>query len=226
FHFASARSLTHRTQRIKRETAIWKAAEHPNILHFIGYQTVDGAPLLVSQWCRNGNLSAYLSRQPNITLLCHAARGLLHLHTLTPPIVHGNVKPENVIVLDDLQVALSDFGASKLNIEQHTGLTTSGLAGGSSGYQAKELLNEDSATPATDVYAFGGLILAAMSGKQPFWKRKANAIIIAVYNDQTPAPEGHPQLPRDDPLWELLIACWSGDAERRPLMSEVLETAR
>lgn len=45
-------------------------------------------------------------------------------------------------------------------MEQHTGLTTSGKTGGTSGYQAKELLEEDPATPATDVYAFGGLILA------------------------------------------------------------------
>ncbi|KIO22951.1 hypothetical protein M407DRAFT_27521 [Tulasnella calospora MUT 4182] len=74
--------------------------------------------------------------------------------------VHGDIKPENVIVQDNLVAALCDFGISKIHIEQHTGLTTSGVTGGTSGYQAKELLDESPATPATDVYAFGGLILA------------------------------------------------------------------
>ena len=84
--------------------------------------------------------------------------GLAYLHGLF--VAHGDIKPENVIVQDDLVAALCDFGISKIHVEQHTGLTTSGVTGGTSGYQAKELLNEDPATPATDVYAFGGLILA------------------------------------------------------------------
>ncbi|KAG8921005.1 hypothetical protein FRC01_000488 [Tulasnella sp. 417] len=216
--------------RIKRETVIWTMVAHPNILPFIGYQIVDNAPLLVSPWCKNGNLSSYIRRNPNLTrsakleLLCHAARGLLHLHELQPQIVHGDIKPENVIVQDNLVAALCDFGISKIHVEQHTGLTTSGLTSGTSGYQAKELLDESPATPATDVYAFGGLILAAMSGEQPFWNKKPNATIIAVWNDITPAPKDHPKLPATDPLWNLLRTCWSGEGENRPRMSAVLET--
>ncbi|KAG9042373.1 hypothetical protein FS837_010955 [Tulasnella sp. UAMH 9824] len=216
--------------RIKRETVIWSTAAHPNILPFIGYQIVDNSPMLLSPWCENGNLSRYISQHPELTrsekidLLCHAARGLLHLHNLNPQIVHGDIKPENVIVQDNLVAALCDFGISKIHVEQHTGLTTSGKTGGTSGYQAKELLEEDPATPATDVYAFGGLILAAMSGKQPFWNKKPSVTIIAVFQDKIPARADHPKLPASDPLWDLLTKCWSGDPESRPHMSKVLET--
>ncbi|KIO22950.1 hypothetical protein M407DRAFT_114195 [Tulasnella calospora MUT 4182] len=216
--------------RIKRETVIWTTAAHPNILPFIGYQFVDNTPMLVSPWCENGNLSTYIYKNPALTrnekidLLCHAARGLLHLHNLDPQVVHGDIKPENVIVQDNLVAALCDFGISKIHVEQHTGLTTSGKTGGTSGYQAKELLGEDPATPATDVYAFGGLILAAMSGKQPFWNKKPSSTIIAVFQDKTPARPDHPQLPANDPLWNLLLTCWSGEPLRRPHMSKVLET--
>lgn len=217
--------------RIKRETVIWTTAAHPNILPFVGYQIVDEDPMLVSPWCKNGNLSAYIKAQPEITrsqkikLLCDAARALGHLHNLDPQIVHGDIKPENVIVQDSLEGALCDFGISKVyvGLGQHTGLTTSGKTGGTSGYQAKELLEDGPATPATDVFAFGGLILAAMSGKQPFWQKKQAATIIAVFSDQIPKPDDHLELPATDPLWDLLRDCWKGEASERPPASVVLE---
>lgn len=83
----------------------------------------------------------------------------MHLHSLKPPIVHGNIKPENVIIQDNLQSALSDFGLSRIMLEFRDpagGIRVRGTAG----YQAKELLERNTPTPAVDVYAFGGLILA------------------------------------------------------------------
>ncbi|KAG8916482.1 hypothetical protein FRC00_012266, partial [Tulasnella sp. 408] len=107
--------------RIKRETVIWKMAKHPNILPFIGYQ-VDktGTPMLVSPWCQNGNLESYVEANPNLSrseklkLLHGAACGLAHLHSLSTPIVHGDIKPQNIIVQDNYEAALCDFGISKI----------------------------------------------------------------------------------------------------------------
>lgn len=215
--------------KIIRQTVIWAEVAHPNILPFIGYQIVDSAPMLVLPWCENGNILDYIHRHPNLTrnekidLVCHAARGLLFLHTLNPQIVHGHIKPENVIVQDNLVAAFCDFDDSKIQVEQASGLTTSGRAWGEFGYQAKELLNGDEPTPPTDVYAFGGLILIAMSGKRPFWKLKPSSTLIAVFTDRIPVPADHPQLPADDPLWGLLAACWSAEPEARPSMSTVLQ---
>lgn len=54
-------------QRVKRETIIWRMVEHPNILHFIGYQMDSkGAPMLVSPWCQNGNLASYIKATPDL----------------------------------------------------------------------------------------------------------------------------------------------------------------
>lgn len=53
-------------QRIRRETVIWMAANHPNILQFIGYQICEGKPWLVSPWCQLGNLSRYIAENPKI----------------------------------------------------------------------------------------------------------------------------------------------------------------
>ncbi|KIO18819.1 hypothetical protein M407DRAFT_224597, partial [Tulasnella calospora MUT 4182] len=103
--------------RIRREAVIWKTAIHPNILPFIGYKVVDGLPCLISPWCQHGNLARYITQNTKIKdsdklkLLCDAARGLAHLHSLTPLIVHGDIKPENVVVKNNLEASyvISEF---------------------------------------------------------------------------------------------------------------------
>lgn len=59
-----------------------------------------------------------------------------------------------------MTAVLCDMGVSRVILDGHTGLTTSGSAAGSAGFQAKELITGDSLpTPSSDVYAMGGVIL-------------------------------------------------------------------
>lgn len=219
-------------KRVRREAFIWMSANHPNILSFIGYKVVDGEHYLVSPWCQHGSLARYIAMNKEmkdsakLKLLCDAARGLAYLHSLKPVIIHGDIKPDNVLVKDNVEAALCDFGISRifLGIGLATGLTTTGnRTGGTAGFQAKELLDEGTPpTTAGDVYSFGGLILATMSGRNPFHKRKNDAArIVAVCFGETPSPEDHPHLPSDDPLWVLLKECWS-EPDKRPTINTVL----
>ncbi|KAG9037108.1 hypothetical protein FS837_001502 [Tulasnella sp. UAMH 9824] len=216
--------------RVKRETLIWGMAEHPNILPFFGYQIIDGVPMLVSPWCKNGNLEMYTKAHPELTrmyklkLLCGAARGLLYLHSLNPPIFHGDIKPQNIIVQDNLEAVLCDFGISRLllNKGDHSGWTTSDVCGGTKGFQPKEILDDGTPTTAADVYAFAGVILATMSGNPPFWRKGDQAKIVAIVMEQTPNPSDHCELSEKDSLWVLMRECWSAAPESRPHSSELL----
>ncbi|KAG8898697.1 hypothetical protein FRC01_010805 [Tulasnella sp. 417] len=219
--------------RIRREVFIWKTANHRNILRFIGYKVVDGFFCLISPWCQHGNLAQYIAKNTEmkdsgkLKLLCDAARGLAHLHSLTPLIVHGDIKPDNVLVTDNLEASLCDFGLSRLFFDcgGETGLTTTGnMAGGTVGYLSKQAIeNNDSMAP-RDVYAFGGLILAAMSGRNPFWRRKNDcARIVAILGDQIPSPDDHESLQHDDSLWTLLRKCWNSNPTSRPPINVVLQ---
>ncbi|KAG8940435.1 hypothetical protein FRC04_005262 [Tulasnella sp. 424] len=205
-------------RRIRRETFIWQTTSHKNILPFHGYQIVDGEPMLVSPWCKNGSLTAYVTEHPDMTNV-----DKLKL----PPIIHGDIKPDNVIITDDVVGSLCDFGISRVmtSLGTHTGLTTSGQGAGTAGYQAKELYDENSRpTAMSDVYAFGGLILAAMSGKPPFYKKTiAAAIIISISCDETAIPVDHPELPATDRLWDLLRRSWDPVPEQRPSMAQIVE---
>lgn len=112
----------------------------------------------VRQWLRYTNRSIYTIQ------VLQASRGLAYLHSLEPPICHGDIKPQNILVNDEGEAVVSDFGLARvLNVlGDHSGFTTSSVGQGTKGYLAPELLNEDDARPTvqTDVFSFGGLILA------------------------------------------------------------------
>ncbi|KAG8944498.1 hypothetical protein FRC04_001720 [Tulasnella sp. 424] len=222
-------------RRIKREVTIWRAAVHENILPFIGYQIVDGDAMLVSPWCENGNLGRFIRIHPDLSdvtklrLLNGAARGLAYLHSLEPPIIHGDIAPNNVMVTDDIKAVLCDVGISRVmtSLRQHNGLIIGGSEDQTTAYLARELLIGDGSWPtkSSDVYAFGGVILVAMSGKAPLYqlaKRSRIAITLAVAQGQTASPFDHPELPASDPLWDLLRGCWFADPSERLPVTEVI----
>ncbi|KAG8940441.1 hypothetical protein FRC04_005268 [Tulasnella sp. 424] len=225
---------------MKRETLIWIRAKHPNIHTFIGFRMRD-EPQLISPWCAEGNLGDYLirnatlPRDKRLSLINQAALGLAYLHSRTPPICHADIKPENILINDSGEAALSDFGVSRVldSLAEHTGLTTTGGPNLTYPYTAPELfdpelIGEEDSVPRpsceSDVYAFGGLILAVMSGKAPFHGIKHSpAIMRKICGGATPNPKVHEQLKENDPLWDVMKSCWQFKPSDRPSMPGVLE---
>lgn len=99
-----------------------------------------------------------------------AARGLAYLHGLFPPIAHGDLEIRNILVTDEMKIALCGFGCSRVQIDGHTGFTTSGSAPASTAFQAKEIImGESLPTLKSDIYAMGGVILEVKS-RVVFWR--------------------------------------------------------
>ncbi|KIO32988.1 hypothetical protein M407DRAFT_46371, partial [Tulasnella calospora MUT 4182] len=207
------------------EAFIWSQTQHPNLHPFFGYRS-EPRPRLISPWCRHGNLSDYLRASPGLPrldkmiLIRQAACGLEHLHSQTPPISHGDIKPENVLINDHLEAVLSDFGLGRVlvGLGVHTGFTTSDTAHGTLRYMAAELFAQGGLRSSlqTDVYAFGGLMLAAMSGKRPFDGLDEPTILLRILQDKQPRQEDHLELPPSDLLWSLMRRCWSINRKARP----------
>ncbi|MEX2556435.1 MAG: AAA family ATPase [Actinomycetota bacterium] len=124
---------------------------------------------LVMDWVEGENLERLLERQgdPGLSFsavagyLEQAAAALDHLHAHDPPIVHGDVKPANLILRPDGRVILVDFGISGL-----TG-ATSGETTGTPGFTAPEVSAGAPATPSADVYGLGMTAYALLSGTVP-----------------------------------------------------------
>ncbi|KIO24141.1 hypothetical protein M407DRAFT_213258, partial [Tulasnella calospora MUT 4182] len=143
----------------KREVFIWTRLNHQNIHPILGFRSQPSAHL-ISNWCYHGNLAEYLRCNPQFSRLeklLQTSRGLAYLHSQSPPICHANIKPENILVNDRCEAALTDFGLSQLFVE----LGIDGPKGGPD-YMAPELFEAGNPKPSpeSDVYAFGGLVLA------------------------------------------------------------------
>ncbi|KAG8925521.1 hypothetical protein FRC01_010054 [Tulasnella sp. 417] len=222
-------------KRMLREVSIWVTLNHVNILPLYGYQIRNEELLLVSRRSEKQSIGRFLTSHPELTiidkleLLHEAACGLEYLHSRSPPIVHGGIQPRNVIITDDLHAVLSDVALSRVMVDLgiRTGLTPNGQAVELAGYQAEELfLDESLLTPLSDVYAFGGLILSTLSGKEPFWNtNNPAAIVVAITRGSQPQPGDHPQLPPQDRMWDTMRRCWSSKPDKRPHMTEVKEEA-
>ncbi|KZS97552.1 kinase-like protein [Sistotremastrum niveocremeum HHB9708] len=101
---------------ITREMHLWSTLRHYNVLPFLGYcfyPPDSDAPIfsLVSPWMRNGTLTLFLKANPKadrIKLLIDTVSGLSFLHSRG--IVHGDLKPNNILVSDERIAVLADFG--------------------------------------------------------------------------------------------------------------------
>ncbi|KAL4264087.1 Protein kinase-like domain superfamily protein [Pleurotus pulmonarius] len=204
--------------RVQREAEIWMDANHPNIIPCFGMsqvtdETVDPQPALVFLRCSNGSLEQYLTSHGDAdvhTLVIGLARGLHYLHE--KGVVHGNLRPHNIMVLDNGEAALSDFCRSKFG--GHRGQTTRSPA--DARFSAPESQQSGSAKPTkeTDVYSFGLIALFIYVRKLPL-SDHAEALAGSELR-----LEDFPTIPKG--RWDIISPCWQYSPDARPAMAEVL----
>ncbi|KAG9032407.1 hypothetical protein FRB95_001528 [Tulasnella sp. JGI-2019a] len=208
-------------KRINREMECWKMAmEHPHVLSFFAF-SYSPHPILIAPWCKNGHMRGYLGRNPSankMTLLMQVAHGLDFLHTRQPPIVHGDIKPDNILIGDAFEALIADFGLSKVKRDISSGWTTD-FKPVILWYTAPELLDEGEITSASDVYAFTIMVLEILSGRQPFSGRVGMPLGLAVLRGERPKLEDHPVHPYN--LRGLFESGWHCDLTRRPSMAVI-----
>ncbi|KAG8846752.1 hypothetical protein FRB96_001777 [Tulasnella sp. 330] len=212
-------------KRINREMECWRIARHPRILPFIGFSYYPH-PILISPWCENGHMLAYLERNPSadrMALLVQVAEGLNFLHTFQPPIIHCDIKPENILIDGKYEALIGDFGLSKVKKAIPTGWTTDGKTKGTPLYMAPELHEDTVAEPTTssDVYSFSFLMLEILSGKKPFYPLTMNVGLLLM-RGMRPLHDEHPAHLCHD-LWWLFECSWQNDPVKRPSMAFILQ---
>ncbi|MGW5002455.1 protein kinase domain-containing protein [Streptomyces hydrogenans] len=129
-------------------------------------------------------------------------------------LVHRDLKPGNVLVAEDGPRVI-DFGIAKA-LHGSTALTSVGHVVGTAGFMAPEHLR-GAATPASDVFALGALLVHAATGGAPFSGTDIFAVMTATLFD-APALDSVP-----DGVAELVRDCLDKDPERRPSPEQVLE---
>ncbi|KDQ06850.1 hypothetical protein BOTBODRAFT_233332 [Botryobasidium botryosum FD-172 SS1] len=196
-------------RRLAREILTWENLDHPGVIKLLGICSGFGRfPALVSPW-RN--------------LVREVIAAVDYLHGLQPPVVHGDIKATNVLIKDDGEACLADFGLSRFIESVSTGLTTT-VFSGTPRWMAPELFfpSKDEVAPVTkegDVYAFGCLAVEILTDQWPWYGIQSDReVMLKVHEGQmSPRPESELALRElTDELWELITSCWSYKPSERP----------
>jgi serine/threonine protein kinase len=149
----------------EREVRVLKALSHPGIPAYL--DTFESEPpgtfYLVMERAPGAPLAGRrFDEAALVALLVKALVVLAYLHEQSPPVIHRDVKPANLVLADDGRLWLVDFGGVRAAMRGNGGSTVVGTFG----YMAPEQLHGQ-ATPATDVYGLGATIVALAGGVEP-----------------------------------------------------------
>ncbi|CAN6440551.1 unnamed protein product [Victoria cruziana] len=164
-------------KQFRMEVAAISSTHHLNLVRLIGFCSEGRHRLLVYEFMCNGSLDSFIFSEnaerlnwgARFNIALGTARGITYLHEeCRDCIVHCDIKPENILLDDNYNAKVSDFGLAKLiNHKDHQYRTLTSVRG-TRGYLAPEWLANLPITSKSDVYSFGMVLLEIISGRRNF----------------------------------------------------------
>ncbi|KAI4350425.1 hypothetical protein L6164_004882 [Bauhinia variegata] len=231
-------------QQFETEIRTLGSIRHKNLVTLIGYYVGKYEMFLIYNYLSGGNLEAFIHDRLGekmqwpiiLKIAIDIAEALAYLHyTCVPRIVHRDIKPSNILLDEDLNAYLSDFGLARLLEVSETHATTD--VAGTFGYVAPEYATTCRVSNKADVYSFGVVLLELMSGRKsldPSFSEYGNGFNIVPWAKLLMA-EGRSSGLFSPALWEagprgkllgllrLALTCTAETLSIRPSMKQVLE---
>jgi len=190
--------------RFQREAEAASGISHPNVVDVYDvHHTEDGQPYMVGEFLEGEELGDFLERSGKIGVgvavriirqLCRAL-GAAHARG----VVHRDMKPENVFLVGSPKnptVKVIDFGISKVGDAGGTALTRTGMIMGTPSYMAPEQARGDKVDRRADIYAVGGILYRALTGRKPFDSDDPSVTLAAVLTEDPERPRVYePSIP-------------------------------
>jgi hypothetical protein len=211
-HDADARA------RLAREVSTLRRVRHPLVAEVLDADLDGDQPYVVTRFVPGSGLDAVvrehgaLAAPQLLRLGLGLSSALRAIHDVN--VVHRDLKPGNVLVLDGDPVII-DFGIA--HVADDIRLTSTGLVMGTPGYLSPEVIDGGRVTEATDWWGWAATLSFAASGRPPFGRGPMDVVIDRVRRGQADL-DGV-----DDRLRPLLVAALSVDPGQRPGHDEVLE---
>lgn len=237
------RGSADRDKGFERELEAMGDIKHKNIVTLHGYYTSPYYNLLIYELMANGSLDAVLhGNAKNKKLLdwstrykiaVGAARGLSYLHhDCIPHIIHRDIKSSNILLDENMEARVSDFGLATLMKPDQTHVST--FVAGTFGYLAPEYFDTGKATVKGDVYSFGVMLLELLTGKKPMDEEFLEEGTKLVTWVKTVLQERREDLVLDQSLescpidevnkvFNIALMCLESDPSKRPTMADVIK---
>jgi serine/threonine protein kinase len=203
-------------RRFLREAQLASRLTHPNIVTVYDYFEHDGTPYIAMEYLERGSLRPLVGRLP-ISDVFTVLEGLLSglVCAERHGIVHRDLKPENLMLADDHQIKIADFGIAKATARVTTNLTRTDTVVGAPAYMAPEQARGEETGPAADLYATGIIAYELVTGTVPWSGPDALAIMYAHVHEPLPCVVSR------DPDADARLARWiedllAKDPARRP----------
>lgn len=216
---------------------------HKNLVRLLGYCVEGSHRMLVYEYISNGNLEQWLhgamrqqgvlTWEARIKITLGIAKALAYLHEgIEPKVIHRDIKSSNILIDEEFNGKLSDFGLSKLLGEGKSHITTRVM--GTFGYVAPEYVNTGLLNEKSDVYSFGVLLLEAVTGRDPVnYSRPAKEVHMVEWlklmvgsrrAEEVVDPEMEAKPTKQALKRALLVAlkCVDPVADRRPTMGQAV----
>ncbi|XP_078161242.1 putative receptor-like protein kinase At5g18500 [Carex rostrata] len=216
---------------------------HKNLVRLLGYCVEGTQRILVYEYVNNGNLEQWLhgamrhhgalTWEARIKILLGTARALAYLHeAIEPKVVHRDIKSSNILLDEEFNARISDFGLAKLLGAGKSHITTRVM--GTFGYVAPEYANTGLLNEKSDVYSFGVVLLEVITGRDPVdYGRPENEVNLVDWLKVMVASRRSDEVvdstietkPSTRALKRALLTalrCVDPDADKRPKMGQVV----
>lgn len=232
-----------RDRGFERELEAMGEIKHRNIVTLHGYYTSPHYNLLIYELMPNGSLDAYLyGRLKNkkqldwssrYKIALGAARGIAYLHhDCIPHIIHRDIKSSNILLDENIEARVSDFGLATFMEPNKTHVST--IVAGTFGYLAPEYFDTGKATAKGDVYSFGVVLLELLTGKKPMdeaFLEEGTKLVTWVKAVVQEKREEHVldsrleccSIDEVNSVFSIALMCLESEPFKRPTMAEVVK---
>lgn len=231
--------------QFQTEVELISLALHRNLLRLYGFCLTSNERLLVYPYMPNGSVADRLretgGEKPSLDwnkrmhIALGAARGLVYLHEqCNPKIIHRDVKAANILLDENFEAVVGDFGLAKLLDPRDSHVTTA--VRGTVGHIAPEYLSTGQSSEKTDVFGFGILLLELITGQKALNVGKGQVqkgMILDLVKTLNEEKRREVLVDRDlkgcfnadelEKVVELALMCTQSQPSARPKMSEVLK---
>ncbi|CAN6325055.1 unnamed protein product [Urochloa humidicola] len=230
-------------ENFAKELAVHCEINHRNVVRLIGYCVEENALMMITEYIANGNLSDALHHDNSpipldvrlrIAIECAEALAYMHSHMYTH-VIHGDIKPANILLDENFHAKLSDFGISRLINTDNTLYTANVI--GSIGYMDPLFARDGLLTSKSDVYSFGVVLLELIARKKAITVVGNVNIVAAFTNALARGIKGARELfdaeitSKDsmkivEGVAKIAGECLIMEREKRPEMIDVVERLR